>query len=155
MIYITESTIDHTIEKFENQQYYFQKLDEILNEQKDLISLISAENQSLLSKEELSLLEYLTLIIYFSSKEGAKNLANIKGKDLEEAEENNWETFNSVSGSFSKVLDKYFDAYPQEDLLSLVEDTLQPDEDQIITNVGREIVFVVCKSIIDVLHQSN
>ena len=40
-------------------------------------------------------------------------------------------------------------------MLSLVEDSLQPDEDQVISTVGREIILVACKSIIDIIHKNN
>ena len=49
-------------------------------------------------------------------------------------------------------LDSFFKDYPQEDLLALVEDSIQQDEDNIVTPVGREIIFVACKSIIDTIH---
>ncbi len=153
MIYITENTIDKYIDSFEDQSTYDKKLQQLLIDQKDLMAFISIENQSLLTSDEAGLLEYITMTLYYSAKDQCGNINNIKGKDLEDAEEKNWEIFNSIpSASYSKVIDNFFENYPQEDLLALVEDALQPDEEQVISTVGREIILVTCKAIIDVLH---
>ena len=42
--------------------------------------------------------------------------------------------------------------YQQEDLLALVEDSIQADEEEMVTPIGKEIIFVACKSIIDVIN---
>ncbi|MBK8054131.1 MAG: hypothetical protein IPK35_12885 [Saprospiraceae bacterium] len=120
------------------------------------MAFIDKDNQSLLSSEESGMLEYLTMILYYSASEQCGKISTLKGQDLEEAEEKNWGVFNSIlSGSFSKALDTFFENYQQEDMLALVEDSLQPDEDQVISTVGREIILVACKSIIDIIHQNN
>ena len=48
-------------------------------------------------------------------------------------------------------MDVFFENYQQEDLLAFVEDSLIDDEDEIVTKVGREPMFVALKSIIDCL----
>jgi hypothetical protein len=156
MIFINENTIEKNIEAYEDPQSYLRDIKNLLTEQPDLIAFIDHENHSLLTKEEAAILEYLCVIIYFSAKNQYGNNLKITGAEIEKAEEINWETFNNApSKSFSKILDLYFDNYPQEDLLALVEDTLQPDDENPVTTVGREIIFVACKSIIDSLHALN
>jgi hypothetical protein len=156
MIYITDGTINKYIDIFEDQNVYKSKLEQLFTDQKDLMAFIDKDNQSLLSSEESGMLEYLTMILYYSASEQCGKISTLKGQDLEEAEEKNWGVFNSIlSGSFSKALDTFFENYQQEDMLALVEDSLQPDEDQVISTVGREIILVACKSIIDIIHQNN
>ena len=149
---ISESVIDQYLDRYENESNFLQDLSQLTNEQADLMAFISQENNSLLTQHELALLEYLTVVIYFSSKH-VMNSIKINGNDLEIAEEKNWEIFNEhPSKNFTKKLDIFFENYQQEDLLALVEDSIQADEEEMVTPIGKEIIFVACKSIIDVIH---
>ena len=154
MKFIPETTIDQTLNSFEDEITYNAVLEDVLLNQKDLIAFIDEENQSLLTKKELSLLLYLALVIY-KSVQNHHEINTIPGEDLEENEETNWEAFHDNNlKSFGKILDKLFENYPQEDLLALVEDSIQEDENEDTTQVGREIIFVAAKSIIDTLHKN-
>ena len=154
MVTIPESIINDIIDQYQDEVKYLTDLKQLSSEQPDLIAFIDQENYSLLTNDEIALLEYLTLVIYFSSMKMIEKTIQIQGKSLEAAEEDNWNTFNELTAkSFFNKLDSFFKDYPQEDLLALVEDSIQQDEDNIVTPVGREIIFVACKSIIDTLHQ--
>ena len=154
MVTIPESIINDIIDQYQDEVKYLTDLKHLASEQPDLIAFIDQENYSLLTNDEIALLEYLTLVIYFSSMKMIEKTIQIQGKSLEAAEEDNWNTFNELTAkSFFNKLDSFFKDYPQEDLLALVEDSIQQDEDNIVTPVGREIIFVACKSIIDTLHQ--
>jgi hypothetical protein len=156
MQFISESIIDTLIERYEDEKNYLDDFATLINEQPDVRSWLDQENYSLLSKEELVLLEYLSCIIYFSCKKGLNTTLVIPGKILDKWEEDNWDVFNTTNvKNFSKILDVFFEKYPQEDLLALVEDSIQPDDDKVVTSVGSEIIFVACKSLIDTLHQLN
>lgn len=153
MVTIPESIINDIIDQYQDEQKYLTDLKQLASEQPDLIAFIDQENYSLLTNDEIALLEYLTLVIYFSSMKIIEKTIQIQGKSLEAAEEDNWNTFNEITAkSFFNKLDSFFKDYPQEDLLALVEDSIQQDEDNIVTPVGREIIFVACKSIIDTIH---
>ena len=153
MVTIPESIINDIIDQYQDEQKYLTDLKQLSSEQPDLIAFIDQENYSLLTNDEIALLEYLTLVIYFSSMKMIEKTIQIQGKSLEAAEEDNWNTFNELTAkSFFNKLDSFFKDYPQEDLLALVEDSIQQDEDNIVTPVGREIIFVACKSIIDTIH---
>ena len=153
MVTIPESIINDIIDQYQDEVKYLTDLKQLASEQPDLIAFIDQENYSLLTNDEIALLEYLTLVIYFSSMKIIEKTIQIQGKSLEAAEEDNWNTFNEITAkSFFNKLDSFFKDYPQEDLLALVEDSIQQDEDNIVTPVGREIIFVACKSIIDTIH---
>lgn len=156
MVFVHEETINQWIEKYEDPNIFAQDFEKMVTEQLDLIAYINQDNLSLLTQEELTLLEYLTLIIYQSSKTTLGKNPLILGQKIEENEENNWDIWNNLTTKSLKfAFDKYFESYPQEDLLALVEDSLQQDEENIVTNVGCEIIAVACKSIIDTIHKEN
>ena len=156
MINITEVIIDSYIERYENENHYLNDLKELGEKHPDLMSFIDQENYTLLTNDEVALMEYLTTIIYYSCKSEVGTTLKISGAELEKSEEKNWDTFNqSTTKNFTKILDTYFENYPQEDLLALVEDSIQQDDESIVTSVGREIIFVACKSIIDAIHTNN
>ncbi len=156
MDFISEKYIEEVIELFDYEPNYLQTLNEIQNLYPDLIYFIDQENHTLLTKEESTILEYLTIVIYQSVKIQLNKIPIIKANDIELNEEKNWDTFNTAtSKSFSKILDTFFDGYKQEDLLALIEDSIQQDDENPISSVGREIIFVACKSIIDALDMRN
>jgi hypothetical protein len=156
MDFISEKYIEEVIELFDSEPNYLQTLNEIQNLYPDLLFFIDQENHTLLTKDELTILEYLTLVIYQSVKIQLKKIPIIKANDIELNEEKNWDTFNTAtSKNFSKILDTFFDGYKQEDLLALIEDSIQQDDENPISAVGREIIFVACKSIIDALDMRN
>lgn len=156
MIFITEESIEKYIIKYENQNDYVEDLHILYKDQQDLIAFIDKENHTLLTEDELVLLQFLTMIIYFSTKDQLKMTPILLGKDIEDAEEHNWTIFNDTNNkSFAQILDVFFESYHQEDLLALIEDSLQPDEDNPITPIGKEIIFIACKSIIDALDNLN
>lgn len=156
MTIITENIIDGFIEKYEDETSYLKDLKKMADEQGDLMAFIDQENYSLLTENEVALMEYLSVIIYATSQSLYEKKLVISGKQLEKSEEENWDVFNAANTkNFSKILDLFFENYAQEDLLALVEDSVQPEDDSIVTPVGREIIFVACKSIIDTIDIQN
>ncbi|MBC7884810.1 MAG: hypothetical protein H7X99_05010 [Saprospiraceae bacterium] len=156
MMIISENTINLMIEKYDDESAYLSDMTILTNEQKDLVAFLDQENYSLLTHDEMALLEYLSCIIYFSCKSTLQKVPVIKGSVLEKWEEANWDLFNtSNTKDFNKVLDIFFENYKQEDLLALIEDSIQQDEENLVTPVGSEIIFVACKSIIDTIDQLN
>jgi hypothetical protein len=156
MIAIPENTIDSVINKYEDENAYLEDLKILGEQQPDLLSFIDQENYSLLKNDEIALMEYLTVVIYSSVLHHLKKIIIIPAKQLETAEEENWSLFNGADVKvFHKILDKAFLDYDQEDLLALVEDSIQTDEEDIISPIGKEIIFVACKSIIDTIHKFN
>jgi len=156
MTIITENIIDGLMDKYENEAAYLDDLKTMAEEQQDLVGFIDQENYSLLTIDEVALMEYLTVIIYSASQSSSDKKLFITGKQLEKCEEENWDIFNATNTkNFATILDRFFENYTQEDLLALVEDSLQPEDDSVVTPVGREIIFVACKSIIDSIHIQN
>lgn len=154
MQFISENTIDRLLELYDNEDTFSEHLTVLFNEQPVAKNYLGDEEFKLLTQDELSLLHYLFTVIYHAVRTVHGVIKPVTAKVLEENEESNWDKFNAqTQKSFSRKLDIFFQDYPQEDLLALVEDSITPDEEG-ISPVGAEIIFVSCKSWIDSLHQS-
>jgi hypothetical protein len=156
MKFIDENVINTILDLYEQDEVYLKDFKTMLSIEHDLTAYLDPNNYDLLSAEELTILEYLTCVIYHSTKMGLGTQVVVLGPTLEKYEEKNWDVFNNAPNKgFSKVLDHFFNGYPQEDLLALVEDAIVADGDTPVTIVGAEIIVVTCKSIIDTLHELN
>lgn len=154
---ITEATIEQTIDYFENdQEAYVDALARIMDTQPALLAFLGQESIDILLEEEKDILWYMVLIIYTSIKNSDKDIIDISDDNLGVNEEHNWTLFqDQPRGTFREKITVFFEDYPQEDLLAFVEDTLEIEEDSPITAVGRDVVFITAKSIIDTLLPLN
>ena len=81
-----------------------------------------------------------------------KDMVKISLDTFQKAEEDNWEIFNaSKTNNFRDSLNLFFEDYKEEDLLAFIEDMLTLEENDEITPIGREPIFVFCKSFVDVV----
>ena len=127
-------------------------LEELEIEQPVIASYIFSENHNLLTQPEKEFFLFLILTIYKSIKKVNPHSSQITEEKLGGVEESNWAVLNEVKSKlFRERMDIFFENYFQEDLLAFVEDSLTEDEEEIVTKVGREPMFVALKSIIDTL----
>lgn len=151
MEFITEEIIDKTIERIKDEDLGV-FITELSQEQPSLIQFIATENFKLLKDEEFDTLIFLLSVIWKSVKM-ENEVEVIEASHIEENDEKNWAVVNELGNkNFSKVLDHYFQDYPQEDLLAFVEDTLSGEESE-ISQVGKELLMITCKTFIDSLAQ--
>ena len=150
---VSEKTIEMVMEEFENNSTSLEDhLSEIQEIQPIVYHWLISENFDILTNPEKDHLFYLNLIIWNSCKRSLNDIPEIHEKDIEAREEVNWELFNSTKGKFRDRLDVFFEDYSQEDLLAFVEDALSVEEDEpFLTSVGREILFISTKTLIDLL----
>lgn len=139
---ITESDIDSFIVSMEAQTSG--QDDDYPTELEDYLE---AEIFPNLTKEEAEVLHFCLTVIYGTIK-SAKSGKKFDLDEYMDAEEANW-AFRDKNKSFISSLDKYFDDYPEEDLLAFVEDMIVDDEDQELSIAGQEIIFISAKSLID------
>ena len=151
MKFISEKIIDRTIDQIqqEDPDMYIVELSE---HQPSLIQFIASENFKLLREEEFDTLMFLLLVIW-KAVDSETETEEIEAQTIEENDEKNWSVVNELGNkNFAKVLDHYFDNYKQEDLLAFVEDTLAGEEAD-ISQVGKELLLITCKTFIDSLDQ--
>ena len=98
----------------------------------------------------MTILAFSILVVFKSIKDEVENLPRTTAEDLGKIEEKNWQLINEVtSKQFRDRLNVFFENTPQEDLLAFVEDSLLEEEEELVTKVGREPMFIALKSIID------
>lgn len=148
---ILEDSIEKVIDTFEEEQSGFLDLrDELVENQLAISAILTDESLDVLKEDEYDLLWFMVTVIYGSIKGGHDELPILKPKDYEKAEEANWNTWNHSKGKqFREKLNDFFEGYKQEDLLAFVEDSLESDEDYNITSTGREVIFIICKTMLD------
>jgi len=154
---ISESTIEQVIDHYENdEEAYVEALAGIMETQPALLAFVGQESIDILLEEEKDILWYLVMIVYSSIEKDDINITEISDKSLSENEEKNWALFQEQpKGTFRDRVTAFFEDFEEEDLLAFVEDTLEIEEDSPITTVGREVIFITAKSIIDTLLPSN
>lgn len=154
MKFISEETIEHTLKEIETGKTDMdQALVRFKDSQPFFFQFLSTENFNLLKEEEFDHLLFILLTIFSSIEEDVQSTA-IEASRIEEVDEKNWSIFNS-SKTFNKAKDAFFESYRQEDLLAYVEDSLVEDEDDFMSQVGREVLFITAKSMIDCLEEIN
>ncbi|MBT8233677.1 MAG: hypothetical protein HKO66_09295 [Saprospiraceae bacterium] len=145
---ITEETIDKCVAQINN--YNDDIVDPFIEEQSEMISYTKSEIAPNLLDDELRTFLFCLSVIYNSVKSQSNEEIEFDIEAFHEYDEKNWST-RDKSTSFSSSKDVLFEDYPQEDLLAFVEDLINDDEENNITEVGREIIFLNAKSYIDTL----
>lgn len=150
---IPEDIIEAVVEALEeSEETPEMQIEQLEKEQPMLLAYLANEQFDTLTEEERSYLFYLTWVMYQSAKssEQVKVLPMITEDALGEAEEANWETYlDNTSKDFRRRLDPFFEATEQEDLLAFLEDALIDDDDATITEVGRDLLFIGLKTVMD------
>ena len=154
---ISEAVIEQVIDHYESdEEAYVDALANIMDTQPALLAFISQESIDILLEDEKDILWYIVLIIYSSIERSEQEVLGISDVKLSENEEKNWALYqDQPRGTFRDKVTAFFEDYPEEDLLAFVEDTLELDDSSPVTAVGREVIFIAAKSIIDTLLPLN
>ncbi len=148
---VTESTIEEVLESFVNDgEAYEESLSDLMDQQPALLAFLAQESNDVLTEEEKDVLWYIILIIITSTRRSGLSVGELSDIHLGNNEESNWELLQTQpKGSFREKITPFFEEYDQEDLLAFVEDTLELDDDSPVTSVGRDVIFVSAKTVID------
>ncbi len=149
---ISETTVEKVINIFENDpEGYMDALAALMDSQSALFAFLSQESNDVLTEQEKDIMWYIVLVIVSSFQE-EHSMHSISDVELGNNEERNWDLYQQQSKSdFRNMVTVFFEDYDQEDLLAFVEDVLVVEEDSPITTVGREVIFISSKSVIDSL----
>ncbi len=152
---VTEKTIDKITAKLDqlsDKDAPFNELVEDLQEEFPfLFSYIFSDQTKVLTEIEREYFLFIAMVIVLSVKETLKEeLPEIAPEKLEQWEDKNWETLQMQKAKgFAERITVFYENYPEEDLLAFIEDFTVPDEDQDITPPGREVIFIMSKTIVD------
>lgn len=159
MVLIKEDIINEKLVIYDTQEEVLvQDFNHMIEQHNLILSYFQQESFDLLTEAEKGLLEFMFTVIYSSTERELSKPLLLTAESMEEEEEKNWDIFNKNSSKkFTQICDIFFENYPQEDLLAFVEDTTQQDmeDEELVTSVGREILFISCKSLIDTLDKNN
>ena len=150
---VSEEIIEEVIGFFESdEEAYVEALARIMDSQPALLAFLSQESIDILLEDEKDILWYIILVIYTSIERSGADHVKVTDTMLGEKEELNWEIYqNQPRGTVREKVTVFFENYHQEDLLAFVEDTLELDDSSPITAVGREVIFISSKSILDTI----
>lgn len=157
MKFIPEDVVDQVVENISSDTTPIETITEQFGmEQPHLLAYLLQEDFELLTDEEQEYMIYLIRVIWLSVDAVYDELPIVETNLISKLEEKNWATLKEVRAKkFSERINVFFEEYQQEDLLAFVEDALVYDEeDNIISNEGREYLFVSLKTIIDAFHQT-
>lgn len=152
--YISAEIIEAVADQIGENEAAFEKLlKKFEAEQPAVFNYLFSEDVEAFTMDEQEWMLFVGLVIFGSVDQTGYEIAEIEENDLMDAEEKNWDLLqDSKATQFNERINPFFENYPQEDLLAFVEDMLTEDEeDNFITREGREPMFVVLKSIVDVM----
>lgn len=97
----------------------------------------------LLTVDEKETMLFIHLVIWecIDNKNGDFDI-----EGFQETEEKNWTTLESIKGNWEQKTNVLFENYKEEELLAFAEDMVN---DETISKVSRELIFVTAKSFID------
>ncbi len=151
MTIVTENTIDDLVEYYESfPETLVNKTANFMDEYPTLLAYLEQESNEVLLDEERDLQWYMIVVCISAVLESDIDVPPFTVVGLSTAEEKNWEALQQGgTGTWRERLDTFFDSYEQEDLLAFIEDMVQDDEESPITTIGREVLFVTAKSVLD------
>ncbi|MEL6141172.1 MAG: hypothetical protein AAFU67_06110 [Bacteroidota bacterium] len=151
---IAETTIDTQLTRLEGSDFSAD-LRDLSEAQPYLVDYLSREDTGAFTENEQELLFFAVLVIYHAIKEERKEPALVEGDAIAEAEEHIFSLLQEQSArAFRERLDVFFTQTKEEDLLAFIEDLLVVEEESGVTKEGREPLFVLLKTCMDVLLQA-
>ena len=150
MKFITEEQIDTIAATIGNLENYQELLTEISENQPALVGYLYSDSFQSFTQEEQQLFLFMALVIWKAVDENHEDISELSEEDIATAEEKNWDILQAAGkGDFRERLTPFFEGYPQEDLLAFVEDSVTPDDDDMVSDEGKEYLFISMKTIID------
>lgn len=148
--YVSETDLMNAMDELDqNEKLFFTVQNKIVASQPAVSAMFTDDELELLTDEEFDLLWFVVVTIYYCLDKKIK-IPEVSPESLSEAEEKNWEILDKTTGQpWRKRLDPFYTDYPQEDLLSFIEDSFESDEDLEISGPAKEVLFVSAKSILD------
>jgi len=141
---ITEKDIEQIVAAIESENFE----DKFSEAEPHYWHYLNSETFTSLTEVEHQLLFFINSVIYHACKEQLDDDYEFDIEDYQAFEEQNWGIRESTK-SWEETVNTFFEDYEEEDLLAFVEDMLADEENESITQVGKEVIFISCKSYVD------
>lgn len=155
MKFVSEQLIDQVALSLEGSTgAYEEAVEQLREEQPVVLAYLFNDELKVFTQPEKEYLLYLVIVLWKSIEQtNPGEIPVVSANAFTEKEEKNWSLLQEQKKrTFRDKLDVFFDQYEQEDLLAFVEDALVEDEEDaeaVVTNEGREAIFVILRTIID------
>lgn len=145
---IEEKHIELCLQKLESKE-----TNDTFLKEKELVDYLKSDTFSSLSNVERQTLYFCFEVVFYSYLSAKEEKPEFDIDDYLDAEEENWQLRESQK-DWPTTVDVFFKDYAEEDLLAFLEDTLVAeidveDEENEITEIAKEVIFISCKSYID------
>lgn len=145
---IEEKHIELCLQKLESKE-----TDDTFLEEKELVDYLKSDTFSSLSNVERQTLYFCFEVVFYSYLRAKKEKPEFDIDDYLDAEEENWQLRESQK-DWPTTVNVFFKDYAEEDLLAFLEDTLveeadAEDEENKISEIAKEVIFISSKSYID------
>ncbi len=151
--YITQDFIEGRLAQLEDEVKVQEWVGDFLAHEPIIASFIFSDDVSILTEEEKELYTYIVASIWATIARDHYESANLTAEQVSDIEDKNWNLFlEQKKDSFRKKLDAFYKDFPQEDLLSIIEDLLEVDLiDEPLSPEGRDLIFIKGKTFLDLL----
>jgi hypothetical protein len=146
---ITEAEIDKILAALEAETLE----NNFATEENEYWNYLNSESFRGLSEEEHQLLFFVNSVIYLVVQAHPQYTLPYDIEALQEAEEACW-ALREELGNWEKTKDELFKDYEQEDLLAFVEDLLAEDEEESLSDIGKEVIFITSKCYMDLIERA-
>ena len=150
---IKEQNINAVLDMIEADDFDMEaavtKIDETLP---TILSYSLSENFVLLTEEEKDYFKYLGVTILIAALNNVSSITDISEEEIETIEEQVWEKMELNKGSkFNERINVFFEDAQEEDLMAFIEDGLTPEENDFVSEAGRELMFVGLTTMVEAL----
>lgn len=141
---ILESHIDNYLQSLEDN------VNDIFLEEEVFLAYLASDNFDVLNDAERKVMFFCCEVIFHAYKNCHGECPELDMAVFYINEETNWTTREEAS-SWEACKDEFFKSTEEEDMLAFVEDILVDDEEEDMTDIGKEFIFILCKSYIDTI----
>ena len=151
--FVGEKVIEDIIEYLDDDNNFDALEQRWENDYPAIGDYLQQDSFSLLKPEERAYVHVMVGILFLSwEKVNGTVSEDLDPRVIEKLEEANWEKFHkSKARGFRDKLTPFFEGSPQEDLLAFIEDSIEDDEDQMVTGAARDIIFICAVTVLDTL----
>ncbi len=146
---ITEVQIEKVIALLEQEDFQ----DSFAQDEAEYWHYLNSDSFKGLTTEEHQLCFFINSVIYHACTEALGELVECEIEKFQELEEANWAEREKFK-TWADTKDSYFEKCAEEDLLAFVEDMLA-DEEEEISELSKEVIFITAKSYIEYLTQES